>query len=168
MSSSSVPGPSAAAAPAANTAPLVLAKLFPRAGFCWQHGRLRILRNNARNAMVYRAIVDSFAPGTYVRKREAMALVTEAVEHTVEVMGDPHRGIKPDEGIIDFLERAAELSALGAGLDTDVWVELMYQIVWARQTYKSTVPLVEQHANHDQLSALAFAADKLRNAAATH
>ena len=96
-----------------------------------------------------------FEPGGVVSERDARRVVNRALEATVDGL----EGIGPDEDIVDFLGRAAQFSNLGRALEEDVWlvshslnrlcwmvklisgmayyyrVELVYQIVLAREKY---------------------------------
>lgn len=104
---------------------VLLVEWFPRAGFRWRRnqGSPRILRSNARDAIVQRAIIDlrgGEGKGGKVRKRDAQALVVEAIKTTTAAMTDANVGIQPQEGIIDFLARAAKFSELSAALPEDV------------------------------------------------
>ncbi|KAK3990927.1 hypothetical protein QBC44DRAFT_393864 [Cladorrhinum sp. PSN332] len=76
--------------------------------------------------------------------------------------------MKDNEGMIEFLERAAEWSELGRSLGGEIWIELVYQIVWARDQFVRKAPMEEQDGVKDQLTALAYAADNLLDAAGTH
>jgi len=104
--------------------PVVLLDLFPRAGFCWRRGQgsPRILRASARDGLVQRAIGDLCGDdGGRVRKRDAQWLVVDAVDAATDMIKHAVHGIRPDEGIIDFLERAAQFSDLGKAIPDDVW-----------------------------------------------
>ena len=101
---------------------ILLVEWFPRAGFRWRgkQGSPRILRSNARDGLVQRAIIGVHGGGK-VHKRDAQALVVEALETAVGAINGPDCGIRPGEGILDFLERAAQFAELSRALPADVW-----------------------------------------------
>ena len=101
---------------------ILLVEWFPRAGFRWRRGQgsPRILRSDARDAIVQRAIID-LHDGGKVRKRDAQNLVVEAVDTMTKLINDHEVGIRVDEGILDFLSRAAQFSDLSKAIPDDVW-----------------------------------------------
>lgn len=102
----------------------VLLDWFPRGGFHWRHGQgsPRILRSSLRDVQVQRALIDVLGSGGIrVRKRDVQPVVVGALAAATDAINDPSTGIRPGEGIIDFLERSAKLSELGQALTEDVW-----------------------------------------------
>ena len=105
-------------------AKVLLVEWFPRAGFRWRRGQgsPRILRSDSHDAVVQRAIIELHGgKGGGVRKRDAQALVVEALETMAGAINDPDCGIRPGEGILDFLERAARFAELSGAIPEDVW-----------------------------------------------
>jgi hypothetical protein len=105
---------------------VLLLEWFPRAGFRWRgrQGSPRILRSDARDGIVRRAVIelhDGEGNGRRVRKRDAQALVVDALETVAGAINDPDCGIRPGEGILDFLERAAKFAELSGAIPEDVW-----------------------------------------------
>ncbi|KAK4151052.1 hypothetical protein C8A00DRAFT_45677 [Chaetomidium leptoderma] len=146
----------------------VLLDWFPRAGFRWRRGQgsPRILRASARDGIVQRAISELCGGrATKVRKRDAQTLVVNALAITATTIKDAESGLRPGEGIIDFLERSAKFSDLPNAIPEDVWVELVYQIAHARNEYERYTPKAQKDGAADQLTALAFAIDDLVDAA---
>jgi hypothetical protein len=100
----------------------VLLNFFPRAGFRWRRGQgsPRILRSGRRDDVVRRAVRELLGGGD-MDKRSVQDLVVTALVAVTTAINDPSAGIRPSEGIIDFLERSAQLSALGQALPEDIW-----------------------------------------------
>jgi hypothetical protein len=85
-------------------------------------GSPRILRKDDRDANVRRAIVKLLGDGgAKIRKRDAMALVANAVAIAAKAITDPDVGIRPNEGIIDFLERSAKFADLSNEIPENIW-----------------------------------------------
>ena len=108
----------------------LLVDWFPRAGFRWRRaqGSPRILRSDARDAVVRRAIIEvhlggnsSSSDGGRIRKREAQDLVVDSVATMARMINDAEQGIRPGEDIIEFLERSAQFSDLSKAIPGDVW-----------------------------------------------
>ncbi|GAB1317414.1 hypothetical protein MFIFM68171_07624 [Madurella fahalii] len=148
----------------------VLFNWFPRAGFCWRRrqGSPRILRSDARDAIVQRAIISLHGGNTKVRKRDARTMIVNALEVIGKTLKDADSGIRPEEGIVEYLGRAASFSEPSQAIPEDSWIELVYQIVWARNEYERHTPAAQKNGDRDQLTALAFAADDLLRAAGSY
>lgn len=101
----------------------LLVDWFPREGFRWQRGKgsPRLLRSDARDDVVRRAIIDLLGDGGKFRKREAQSVLADSVASTAKIIKDGEHGIRPEEDIIDFLERSAQLSDLSKEVPGDVW-----------------------------------------------
>ncbi|KAK4462587.1 hypothetical protein QBC42DRAFT_286353 [Cladorrhinum samala] len=122
------------------------------------------MSSSSRNVAVRRAIVGLFEPGGVVSERDARRVVNRALEATVDGL----EGIGPDEDIVDFLGRAAQFSNLGRALEEDVWVELVYQIVLAREKYMREASDEEKKGNQDRMTAMAWRAEELLQEAGDH
>lgn len=59
--------------------------------------------------------------GVRVRKRDVQNLVVEAVDTMTKLINDCEVGIRSDEGILDFLSRAAQFFDLSKSIPDDVW-----------------------------------------------
>jgi hypothetical protein len=104
-------------------AKVTLYHLMPRAGFRWRRGQgsPRILRSDARDAIIQRAIIDTHSGGeTRVRKRDAQKLLVDALA-TITKINDQEHGIRLGEGIIDFLEWSTQFSEVSKAIPEDVW-----------------------------------------------
>jgi hypothetical protein len=102
----------------------LLADLFPQAGFRWRRsqGSRRLLRSGSRDAIVRRAIEDLLGrDGRRIRQPEAQKLVVKSLATAAKTLNDDESGIRPAEGIIDFLERSAEFAELSQAIPKDVW-----------------------------------------------
>lgn len=55
-----------------------------------------------------------------VRKRDAQNMVVNALKITAKAINDAETGICPNEGIIEFLSRAAKFSELGQAIPEDI------------------------------------------------
>lgn len=103
---------------------VLLADLLPRAGFRWRRGQSsrRILRSESRDATVRRAIGDLLGgDGRRIRKPEAQKLVVKSLATAAKTINHEESGIRPGEGIIDFLERSAKPAELSQAIPKDVW-----------------------------------------------
>ncbi|KAK4229268.1 hypothetical protein QBC38DRAFT_497797 [Podospora fimiseda] len=82
-----------------------------------------ILRNDHRDALIQSALIDLHVGDSEcfvrLRKRDAQAIVVNAINMITKGLEEGQ--IKADEGIIDFLERAAEWSELGRNLYKEIW-----------------------------------------------
>ncbi|KAK4034147.1 hypothetical protein C8A01DRAFT_39405 [Parachaetomium inaequale] len=149
----------------------LLVDWFPRAGFLWRRGQgsPRILRSDFRDAVVRRAIAELLGDGgAKIRKRDAQDLVANALAVAAKTITDPEAGIRPEEGIIDFLERAAKFADLSQAIPENIWVELVYQIARARYEYECNTPAAQKKGDEDRLTGLAHAIDDLVDGAGQH
>ncbi|KAK4124366.1 hypothetical protein N657DRAFT_680368 [Parathielavia appendiculata] len=136
----------------------LLVDWFPRAGFRWQRGQgsPRILRSDSRDDVVRRAIIDIPGGGNAkVRKRDAKNLVVSALAATARMIKDAENGIRPSEGVTDYLERVTQFSQLSRSISDDVWVEMAYYIAHARYEYKPHTPESHKKGKENRLTALA-------------
>lgn len=103
---------------------VVLLDFFPRAGFRWRGGQgsPRVLRSNSRDGLVQRAIGDLCGDSDgKISKRDVQVLVVDSVTRTAEKFNDSQVGIRPGEGIVEFLERSAQFSVLSRSIPENVW-----------------------------------------------
>jgi len=103
---------------------ILLAASLPRAGFRWRRGQgpPRVLRSVSRDEVVQQALVNLLGRDRVtIRKEDARRLVAGAVAAAARAIDTATYGIRPDEGIIDFLLRVAPMSKLSRVLPGDVW-----------------------------------------------
>ncbi|KAK5659247.1 hypothetical protein OQA88_1339 [Cercophora sp. LCS_1] len=141
----------------------LLARLLPRLGFHWKQGQgsPRIMRNDARDALIQRALIDINGPEQMLKKKEARELLTNAVTTVATLAADSEHGMAPGEDILDFLGRAQQYTKFAGTIEEDVWIELIYQLVSARERYEEEVPAARRAGDRELLTALAHAIDQL-------
>ncbi|KAK4203210.1 hypothetical protein QBC40DRAFT_251436 [Triangularia verruculosa] len=137
---------------------------FPTVGFIWQNGnrssKISVLRTAERNSTLMRAIAKAARHGRTTRQSDAEQLLVE----TFECVARMRRGSLAREHILDFLSGVREGCILGRELPENMWIELMYQVVWARDEYLRKTSKARQDAERSQVPELARAADNLLKA----
>jgi hypothetical protein len=87
-----------------------------------RQGSPRILRSDNRDAAVQRALIAANGEGGLrIRKRGAQRLVVGAVALVAEKINEAESGMRPNEGIIEYLERSADFSELSRAMGPEVW-----------------------------------------------
>ncbi|KAH6623743.1 hypothetical protein F5144DRAFT_551232 [Chaetomium tenue] len=145
---------------------MLLFDFFPRAGFLWRRwqGSPRILRSSSRDTVVQRALIVTSGGRVGLRRRDAQRLMVGAVNLVAEKING-ESGIRPDEGIIEYLEQSANFSELSKAIGPEVWTELIFQMADARSKYKRRTPQALQDSDSNQVTTLALAVDGLLAAA---
>lgn len=70
--------------------------------------------------MVQRALTVTSGGGVGLRRRDAQRLMVGAINLVAEKING-ESGIRPDEGIIEYLERSADFSELSKATGPEVW-----------------------------------------------
>ncbi|KAK0665300.1 hypothetical protein QBC41DRAFT_306274 [Cercophora samala] len=137
---------------------------FPTIGFIWRNTKrsatVTVLRNNERNTTLIRAIGTAGRNGRTTRQSDAEQLLV----NTFHTLARTRRASPTHEHILDFLSRAREDCRLGRELSEDMWIEFVYQVIWAREEYLRRTPKARQDAVKEDLPELSYAADSLLKA----
>ncbi|KAK3315418.1 hypothetical protein B0H66DRAFT_536287 [Apodospora peruviana] len=149
---------------------ILLGDFCPRTGFLWRrnHGPEDILRSDARDEVVERALIH-ITRGKKGSTRLLCCDVVRVVGGALERVALAIESGKMEGSldIQDFLEGAAALSQFSRKIGTDIWIELVYQVTWARYLYERQTSAAVKTVviERGELSRLAHAADRLMDAA---
>jgi hypothetical protein len=96
------------------------------AGLLWKRRQSvpRILRSSERDALVLLALF-TVQGGKKFRRREANVLIANAVDIAAKTINDEDAGMRPEEGILEYLARAGTFSEFGQALPENIWSVLL-------------------------------------------